>query len=373
MSVLSEFQDLARDPFRIGREMKAGGKKVAGYRCVFIPEEIIHAAGMHPYPVFGTAETVTHADSYFQPCTCEFIRNIFDHALAGRYDFLDAFVINNTCDVTRRLYDLWEEYIKTVPLHIINNPQKLNTEGNRAYYREELNRFRSFIEELAGKPIRDADLQESIVLYNRYRALMKNIYRMRADDPAPLSGAEALEVSLASLMMPKEEAVPKLEKLINELENREAEINDGPRVMITGSILDDPTLVAMVEEEGGNVVIDDLCSTVKNFWYQVDESTADPMEAIYRYQNMRTVCACLHPFEDRYAYLEELIDAFDVEAVIYFNLKYCHPFLYEAPLFREHLKEREIEVTFLETGHDNSGLGQLRTRVQAFIEMIDLY
>ena len=78
----------------------------------------------------------------------------------------------------------------------------------------------------------------------------------------------------------------------------------------------------------------------------------------------------MHPQEARFDYLMELIQEFAVDAVIYFNLKYCHPFLYEAPLFQERLEAEGIPTTFLETGHDLSGIGQLRTRVQAFIEML---
>ena len=127
----------------------------------------------------------------------------------------------------------------------------------------------------------------------------------------------------------------------------------------------------MVEEEGSVVVADDLCNTMRSFWYKVDKEE-DPLEALYKFENKRPLCACMHPPEVRFDYLMELVREFEVDAVIYFNLKYCHPFLYEAPLFQRRLQEQGIPAVFLETGHDLSGVGQLRTRVQAFIEMLEL-
>jgi benzoyl-CoA reductase subunit C len=145
----------------------------------------------------------------------------------------------------------------------------------------------------------------------------------------------------------------------------------GPRILVTGSVIDNPALIRMVEEEGGVVVADDLCTTSRYFWNLVEKSD-DPMESMYRYGNDRPLCACMHPSERRLNHLLNLADEFNVDAAIYFNLKYCHPFLWEAPLFRKELEARDIPTTVLEVGHDMSGYGQLRTRIQAFIEMLEL-
>jgi benzoyl-CoA reductase subunit C len=127
----------------------------------------------------------------------------------------------------------------------------------------------------------------------------------------------------------------------------------------------------MVEEEGGQVVADDLCTTTKYFWNQVP-SHEDPIEALYRFENGRPLCTCTHPMEARLEHLQELIDEFAVEGIIYFNLKYCHPLAYEAPIVKEEFERKGIQSIILEVGHDMSGHGQLRTRIQAFIEMLEL-
>ena len=232
-----------------------------------------------------------------------------------------------------------------------------------------LERFKAEMEKLSGKKITDASLRRSIEMHNEIRGLLRELYLLRKQDPPPISGSEALDVALAATLLPRDEVAPLLRQLLTEIKARKAPERSGPRILVTGSVLDNPTLLRMVEEESGVVVANDLCTTMRNFWYRIDDDT-DTLEAIYQFQNKRPLCACMNPPEVRFDYLMELIREFKVDAVIYFNMKYCHPFLYEAPLFQRKLQAQGIPTIFLETGHDLSGLGQLRTRIQAFIEML---
>ena len=99
MEALKTLRDIARNPARVANEWRAQGGRVLGCRCLYVPEEVIWAAGMLPYPLYGTPDPIGEADSYFQSCTCEFIRNVFDRVLAGETQFLDGLVVANTCDV----------------------------------------------------------------------------------------------------------------------------------------------------------------------------------------------------------------------------------------------------------------------------------
>jgi benzoyl-CoA reductase/2-hydroxyglutaryl-CoA dehydratase subunit BcrC/BadD/HgdB len=288
----------------------------------------------------------------------------------GRFDFLDCLVFSNTCDGLRRLWDLWSAYIETVPTYMINNPQKLGLGGNRDYYLEELRRFRSHMEQVSGTRISDEKLGEAIDLYDETRDLLRTLSALRKQDPPLLTGVEAFEISMAATIMPGDRANPILRRVIEEASGREAEETYGTRVLVTGSILDHRALISMIEEEGGLVVADELCTSAKYYWHRIGRG-GEPLEAIHAFLDSRPLCACMHPIEARFDYLDEMIDEYDVEAVIDFNLKYCHPFLYEAPLLTEALEARDVPVTVLEVGHDMSGHGQLRTRIQAFLEMLD--
>ena len=189
MRALETLKDIARNPARVAEEWKASGKKVVGYRCLYIPEEVIWAADMLPYPLYGTPEPVGLADAHFQSCTCEFVRNIFDHALAGKLEFLDGLALANTCDVVRRLYDIWLVEKPETPVFLLNNPQKLATEKNRDYFLEELRRFRGHMEELSGNKVSDERLRDAILddpqLGHRRRTHVAAVREAHEDERPP--------------------------------------------------------------------------------------------------------------------------------------------------------------------------------------------
>jgi benzoyl-CoA reductase subunit C len=370
MDALETLRDAARHPSRAAEDWRAQGGKVVGYRCLYVPEEIIAAAGMLPHPLYGTPEPVGVADAYLQSCVCEAVRNLLDLALQDRLPRLDALALPNTCDAIRRLCDVWAAYVPATPVCLLDNPQKLGTAEGRAYLLEELRRFRARMEEISGRRVTDEALRDAVALRDETRDLLARIYDLRRADRPPLTAEESFDVCLAAAQHPGRRAKPLLRRLLDDLGDRTPpDEGDGPRLLVTGSLVDHPGLLELVREAGGRVVVEDLCTTTRTFWHRV-EADGDPLEAICRSLDRRVLCACMHPVGARLEHILGLVDRFRVDAVIEFNLKYCHPFLYEAPLVRRALEAREVPVTMLEVGHDRSGYGQLRTRIQAFIEMV---
>ncbi|MBI5487143.1 MAG: 2-hydroxyacyl-CoA dehydratase [Deltaproteobacteria bacterium] len=368
--VLDELRAVVRDPATIPRAWKAAGGKVAGVRCLFAPEEILWAAGMLPYPLPGSPEPVRLADAWLQPCTCEYVRNLLDHALDGRLAFLDLLALSNTCDITRRLLDVWPQCMPGTPVHLVNNPQKLLEDGNRQFFLEELRRFQARAEAVSGKPVTPEGLREATRLYDETRALLTELYGLRREDPPRLTGPEAFVAAFAASILPKDRANTLLRRLLDELRSSEPPDRFGPRILVTGSALDDPALLELIEEVGGLVVADDLCTTSRWFAHPVG-TDGEPLDALWRMLNKRTLCACTFPTEARFDRILAMVDEFHADAVVQFNLKYCHPFLHESQPLRKRLEARNVPLTILEVGHDRSGFGQLRTRIQAFLEMVE--
>jgi bcr-type benzoyl-CoA reductase subunit C len=364
-------QAAARDPGAVAAAWKARGGKVVGYRCLTVPEELILAAGMLPHPLYGRPDPVGPADAYLQACSCELVRNLFDRALAGKLAYLDLLLLGNTCDVTRKLVDVWNGFIPGAPAVLCNHPQKLRNEASREFTLEELRRTTAAIARVAGAPVAPDRIRDSIGVTNTMRGLLRELFALRAADGQRFSAGEALDVVMGASVLPKAETNVLLARLLDAARRLEPVAKAGPRILVSGSQLDSPALLDLIEEEGGVVVAEDLCTSARYFWHPVPAAD-DPLEALYRQFDNRPICACLHPIDARFELLEELIETFRVEAVVYLNIKYCHPFLYEAPIFKKRLEARGVPSIVLEVGHDLSGLGQLRTRLQAFIEMLTL-
>jgi len=352
---------------------KDGGGKVVGYFCSSVPEEIISAAGLLPVRIRATGSTQTDlADAYFRPTTCSFARHCFDTALRGGYGFADGVVWANTCDVIRRLYDNWKDEMDTPFLQILSLPKKTG-EKQVAWYRQELENLKEALEGHFGVEISDERLWESIILHNETRRLQRQLYDLRKGEQPPIIGAESLAVMIAGTAMPKESYNESLEKLLDELGQCQGGEHSGARLMLEGSMLDDPAYVKVIEDQGGLVVTDALCFGSRIMWTDVDETVADPLEALSMYHlGGRPSCARMigeHP--RRVGYIKDMIRDFRVDAVVSERLMFCDNSGYEQFLLGSDFKADGIPYLQLDREYMLGGVGQMRTRVQAFLESIE--
>jgi benzoyl-CoA reductase subunit C len=354
------------------RKWKEQDGKVVGYFCSYVPEEIIAAAGILPFRMRATGSTETSlADTYLSAYNCTFTRHCLDLAFNEAYDFLDGVVVINSCDHVRRLYDIWRRKMKTPFVHLLAAPHMAGDE-QIGWFRDELTIFKEGLEKHFGVTITAEKLQESIRIQNETRQLQKDLYELRQRPSPPITGADTLGAVVAGTAMPKQPYNELLRRLLSELDDGEGESNYRARLMLVGGLLDDPAYVNVIEDLGGLVVTDSLCFGTRIFWNQVDEQAEDPMEAIARYYlRERIPCARMlgeHP--RRLEFTREMLDTFKVDGVVFQRLKFCDLWGGEGYMLRRALRESGVPVLSLEREYVLSGLGQLRTRVQAFLESI---
>jgi benzoyl-CoA reductase/2-hydroxyglutaryl-CoA dehydratase subunit BcrC/BadD/HgdB len=185
-------------------------KKIAGYYCTYIPEELLEAAGMFPYRIRATDNTDTDkADTYMVRFTCSFVRSTLNLALDGEYDFLDGLFICNSCDHSRRMFEIYDMVVfkrdgfnKLVPRFYIALPHIISEEGFQWFY-EEIRELKEKIEKAYDVEITDEDLRSSNALYNQNRHLLRKIFDLRMLDSPKLSGTEALQLSIANIFLSK--------------------------------------------------------------------------------------------------------------------------------------------------------------------------
>jgi benzoyl-CoA reductase/2-hydroxyglutaryl-CoA dehydratase subunit BcrC/BadD/HgdB len=268
----------------------------------------------------------------------------------------------------RRLHDVWRRYAKTPFTHILAVPHKIS-ENTLSYYQNQLTTFKTRLEELSGRKISDSDLQDAIGVYNRSRSLLKELYDLRKREKPPITGAETLNVVRAGMVMPKPEYNEILADILNEIQSREVETGGKARLLISGSIIDQPEYIEAIEESGGLIVTDDLCTGTRYFGNPVD-TDFDPMEALAKRYLYRIPCARMGSSEIRFDYLLTLIKDLRVTGVICETIKFCDLYGYDRPMTTKVLARQGIPFLELEREYGLGGIGQIKTRVQAFLEML---
>ena len=163
-------------------EHKRQGKRVFGWLCTYVPEEIIHAAGALPVRITGYSQEMELEDgnAYLYINNCSFSRSCLQMGIRGEYDFLDGMVAGSTCDGARRLFDLWQYYIKTPFHHVLTVPRKYTQRAQDLYHQQAV-QFKQRLEEFLGIQITDEELRHSVEIYNESRALLKRLYELRSE------------------------------------------------------------------------------------------------------------------------------------------------------------------------------------------------
>jgi bzd-type benzoyl-CoA reductase N subunit len=354
-----------------GRAKLSGiDKKKIGYLCAYVPEELILAAGMHPYRITGSGEEdLSQADSYIPMNSCGFCRSALVEGLRNGEGLLSGVVATDCCDSMRRLFDTWCHFIESSFTHLLWIPHKSHQEGLDAFVRE-LTGFKEHLEEFTGEEIGDGALERSLSLYNQSRRLLGELYAGRKEEYPTITGTEALEVVKAGFVLPREEYNGLLAELLEEVEGRDAYDDEGPRILITGSICADLEYVSVVEEGGGMVVADDICTGSRYFLELAEEGSTDPLKAIGKRYLNRIPCSRMYDYERRVEHILRTAEEYQVQGIIYSVLKFCDPYQYDYPIFRDKLEDAGYPLLKIDREHNAAGIGQISTRVQAFLEML---
>lgn len=350
---------------------KNEGKKVLGYFCSYIPEEIIYAANILPIRVRARGCTDTPmGDAYMSPTTCSFTRCCLELANKKEYDFLDGIVSCNCCDQVRRLYDNLR-YKAPFPYHYIIGVPGYESDVTVDWFNHELNKFKKNLEQEFKVDISQEELKKAIRIHNKSRNLLKELYMLRKRDNPPVSGIEIIKTLSAGVSIPKERFNELLELHLKQLDEKKGITDYKARIMLVGSMLDEPEYIGIIENLGGLVVTDSLCLGTRYFWDLVDE-TLDPLEALSnRYLSKISCPRMTDGHSKRAEFMMDLIKEFNVDGVIFQRIKFCALWWAEIFMLRNKLKEEGIPFLDLEREYILSGVGAMKTRVQTFMEILE--
>ena len=354
-------------------DFKSQGGKVFGWVCTYIPEELIQAAGGLPVRISGYQQEteMDDANAHLYIVSCSFSRSCLQMGLDGLYHHLDGIMAGSTCDGARRLFDHWRRYVKPPFSHIISVPRKVNEDTLELYYQEILG-LKSSLEQYLGVRVTDEALEKSIGLYNKSRELLRRLYSLRRRPNPPITGAETLEVLNAGFRLPKETFNLWLEELLQKLEPKENGHQEKARIMLIGSVLNNPAFIKSIEDQGCQVVIDELCTSVR-YWYDpvIWREGEPPLKSVARRYLTNFPCARMFPSTERFSRIIDLVREYQVDGIVSENVRYCVPYAHDLPLLRDRIKELGVPLLALDIEYGTSGSGQIQTRVQAFLELIE--
>lgn len=361
---MSKLQDLIS---RYRTQVAQNSYKYLGWTCIYTPEEIIAAAGMVPYRVTGDEQSTPLADRHLQVNVCGFARSCFERALKGDHSFMEGIIMSNTCDTFCKLFDVWRYNVQMPFFYQINTPHTSNLRAQK-FLQTELHKLIGALEGSFGAAINNAALSRAIEVHNENRRLLKQLSALRKHKPAKIKGSELLALTLASTTMPKEVSNDLLREALELFEGEQTGANDSIRLLVSGGPIDDIRLFTLIEEMGAEIVYDDTCTGGRYYWDLIEPGD-DPVEALAKGYLEKVPCPCLHP-GDRTEHVLERVEEYQAKGVIFYSLKFCDTHLHQIPEMQKDLSAEGLPTLFLESDHVSAVDGQLRTRIQAFIETV---
>jgi benzoyl-CoA reductase/2-hydroxyglutaryl-CoA dehydratase subunit BcrC/BadD/HgdB len=286
--------------------------------------------------------------------------------------------IPHTSDSVSRTYDIWRYNLQFPYSHFLNFPH-IADGPSLEFFKEVLGTFITSLERFSGNKISDERLVQVVKSYNQNREAMRQLYELRKSAPPLISGVEMTKVLVAAMSLPVEESTGLIYEVMGEVEKRAGgSAEKSARIMIVGDQIDDTALVEIVENAGAQMVMDDISIGSKIYWPDV-ELTQNPIDGIAeRYLSKMKLPTTFRDtggtyqdnLEARFGHLRQFIRDFKVDGVILFVYKYCDPYGFEVPAIKSYIESLGTPVFYLEGEYSIGSIAGLKTRVQAFLEMI---
>ncbi|SCG83141.1 putative protein yjiM [Proteiniborus sp. DW1] len=360
------------------KEASEAGRKVVGMYCVFSPQEIAIAADAITVTLCGTTQApIEEAEKELPRNLCPLIKSSYGFAITDKcpyFYFSDVLLAETTCDGKKKMYELMS---KLKPMHVMNLPQTADSKDSLELWKKEMVYFKEFLEKEFEVEITEEKLRNAIKLMNRERRAMKRLHQLNAHKPAPLSGMDMMLAQwLKGFNVDKEAGIELIEKLIKEVEERiekgiYAFDEKAPRILLTGCPIGSGSekVLRILEESGASVVALENCTGYKGLDVLVDEEK-DPITALAE-KYLSTPCSCMTNNNGRLDLIERLAKEYEVDGIVDLTWQACHTYNIESFTVKNFAKD-VLNLPFLqvETDYSDSDVGQIKVRVEAFLEGI---
>ena len=370
--VFEEFAEQRKNSFLAVKQLKDQGVPVVGAYCTYFPQEIAMAMGA---ATVGLCSTSAEAEKDLPKNLCPLIKSSYGFAKTDKcpfFYFSDVVVGETTCDGKKKMYEYMSEF-KDVFLMELPNTQ---SEEALKLWKSEIIRFKEYLEKKFDVTITEDDIREAIKVNNAVKVSLKGLYELMRNDPAPITGQDLFKVLYGSTFKFDRKAIPaEVDALVEKIKKEYAEgkmLDKRPRILISGCPIGGATekVIKAVEENGGVVVTYENCTGAKSIDKLVDEEDPDVYDALAR-RYLNIGCSVMTPNPNRLELLGRLIDEYKVDGVVEMTLQACHTYNVETLAIRRFVNEKKnIPYISVETDYSQADIGQLNTRIAAFLEML---
>ncbi len=360
---------------------KESGKKVIGTFCVYVPEELILAADGVCIGLCAGADVGTdEAEKYVPKNTCALIKAFMGFKLADLCPYVqlaDIIVGETTCDGKKKAYEIFDEITKKV--YVMELPN-MKSDDSKKLWKNEVRRFAAKLEELTGKRITLEKLKEASQVVNAKRRALQRLSALRSANPSPITGLDALLVNQVSFYDDPIRFTARVNELCDELEDRirsktGVAAKESPRILISGSPMAIPNwkLHALIEGSGAVVVGEESCIGERNFRTLLNENFSSLEKGLEMIADRYITidCACFTPNDERMDNIKELSKRLKGDGVIHYALQFCTPYMMEAYRAKKAVDSAGLPFLRIETDYSMEDFGQLKTRLEAFLEVIN--
>ena len=343
-------------------------KPKIGWFATNTPEEIIIAAGLHPFRITGEMAKGAGRDVDFMGRNvCSYARSCLDEGMSGIYDFVDGFIFSNPCDARIRIYDYWRLHLNPNYHFFLDMPKKID-KASKMYFRMQIHKMISSIEAQYNVVISNEKLLEAIKICNKTRMLIREINEMRKKGDISISTNDLIDVVNESWWEDKQVFNAKLEEYISILKELSHGPTKGKKILISGSFLDNKSLIEMIENSGSRIMCEDISNGLNYYNSTINESDDSVGNIVDFYYN-KGLCYRMIDFDTTVNKIVRLVEEYDIDKMIFFTMSFCDKNLINFPYVRKELISHGIPVLLIEGERNMFSIENLKTRIQTFIEV----
>ena len=370
--ILSEFKYISEHPKAQLEKYLKQGKKAIGCMPYFCPEELIHAAGMVPFGIWGAQTRLSEARRYLPAFICSIIQTTLEMGIRGEYEGLSAVMIPILCDSLKSMDGNWRYGVKSIPVIPVAHAQNRKTQAGVEFTASRYRRIKADLAEISGSAITDADIIGSINVYNKRNAAVRRFMVNLAKCPEAVKASERNAVFKSSYFMEAEEYTERVAAVADCLAVTQCKESHGPRLVTCGIIADNTGLLKILDECGVSIIDDVITHESLRFRFDIPKAD-DPIQALALQIGEIEGCPILYDLGKKRAdMLVEVVRRHSADGVLFVMTKFCDPEEYDIVPMRKILDKQGIKSLLVEVDQQTTDVERIRTAVETFCEVLSV-